>query len=265
MRLWVQSLASLSGLRIWCCRELWCRLQTWLNLVLLWLWCRPAGPAPIRPLAREPPYAAGVALKKDKRQKKNLIRSTMHVMMLEMKGSWEEYIQLFPKERYTKYPWEISQKECGCDILIDYKKQAFNFHLGPGTRLPKSLEFPLMREIEVFYYVNELTWKALPRANHVIFGLKLSVSATYPPQASWEKGGAGDWVQSPVGCSGQLLNQSFLCSEASIKTQRYKIWSTSTLANIWRFPKSGGVGAGLKAQHPFPCILPYASLPSGCS
>ena len=28
MRLWVRSLASLSGLRIWQCRELWCRLQT---------------------------------------------------------------------------------------------------------------------------------------------------------------------------------------------------------------------------------------------
>ena len=28
---WVQSLALLSGLRIWCCHELWCRLQTWLG------------------------------------------------------------------------------------------------------------------------------------------------------------------------------------------------------------------------------------------
>ena len=27
MRLWVRSLASLSGLRILCCCELWCRLQ----------------------------------------------------------------------------------------------------------------------------------------------------------------------------------------------------------------------------------------------
>ena len=27
MRMQVRSLASLSGLRIWCCRELWCRLQ----------------------------------------------------------------------------------------------------------------------------------------------------------------------------------------------------------------------------------------------
>ena len=31
MRLWVQSLASLSGLRIRRCHELWCRLQTWLE------------------------------------------------------------------------------------------------------------------------------------------------------------------------------------------------------------------------------------------
>ena len=29
------------------------------DLVLLWLWCRPAVVAPIRPLAWEPPYAMG--------------------------------------------------------------------------------------------------------------------------------------------------------------------------------------------------------------
>ena len=27
MTLWVRSLALLGGLRIWCCQELWCRLQ----------------------------------------------------------------------------------------------------------------------------------------------------------------------------------------------------------------------------------------------
>ena len=31
MRLWVQSLALLSGLRIWCCNELQGRLQMWLG------------------------------------------------------------------------------------------------------------------------------------------------------------------------------------------------------------------------------------------
>ena len=34
----------------------------------LWLGRGPAAVAPIRPLAWEPPYAMGVALKKDKRQ-----------------------------------------------------------------------------------------------------------------------------------------------------------------------------------------------------
>uniref|UniRef100_A0A8C3WQF4 Glycine cleavage system H protein n=1 Tax=Catagonus wagneri TaxID=51154 RepID=A0A8C3WQF4_9CETA len=37
---------------------------------LLWLWRRPAAAAPVRPLAWEPPYAAGEALDKAKRQKK---------------------------------------------------------------------------------------------------------------------------------------------------------------------------------------------------
>ena len=50
-------LALLSGLRIQHCIELWCRSQT-----LLWLWCRQAAIAAIRPLAWELPYAAGVAL-----------------------------------------------------------------------------------------------------------------------------------------------------------------------------------------------------------
>ena len=41
-----------------------------LDPVLLWLWPRPADEAPIRPLAWEPPYAAGAALEKEKKKKK---------------------------------------------------------------------------------------------------------------------------------------------------------------------------------------------------
>jgi len=37
--------------------------------ILLWLWSRLAATAPIRPLAWEPPYAAGATLEKAKRQK----------------------------------------------------------------------------------------------------------------------------------------------------------------------------------------------------
>ena len=66
MRLRVRSLASLSGLRTQC--ELWYRWKTKLNLALLWLW--PAAVAPIRPLAWEHPYTAGVTLKRQKEKKK---------------------------------------------------------------------------------------------------------------------------------------------------------------------------------------------------
>ena len=38
------------------------------DLAFLWLWCRPAAAAPIRPLAWELPYAAGAALKKKKKK-----------------------------------------------------------------------------------------------------------------------------------------------------------------------------------------------------
>ena len=55
MRTRVRSLASLTGLRIWHSCELW--------------W-RPAAAGLIRPLAWDPPYAVGVALKRQKKKKK---------------------------------------------------------------------------------------------------------------------------------------------------------------------------------------------------
>ena len=40
---------------------------------MLWLWCRPAAVAPIRPLAWEPPYASSTALKRQKKKKKDVV------------------------------------------------------------------------------------------------------------------------------------------------------------------------------------------------
>ena len=40
---------------------------------LLWLWCRPAAVDLIRPLAWEPPYTVGVALKRPKKKKKCIL------------------------------------------------------------------------------------------------------------------------------------------------------------------------------------------------
>ena len=47
------------------------------DLALLWLWCRSAATALIRPLAWEPPYATGEALKRQK-TKKTTAQGTEH-------------------------------------------------------------------------------------------------------------------------------------------------------------------------------------------
>ena len=53
---------------------------------LLWLWRRPGAAALIRPLAWEPPYAAGAALEKGKRQKKKI--KTIYGIRLYMYWLW---------------------------------------------------------------------------------------------------------------------------------------------------------------------------------
>ena len=63
----VRSLASLSGLRIRRCCSVGHRCGS--DPALLWLWYRLAGAAPVQPLAWEPPYVMGVALKKQKTNK----------------------------------------------------------------------------------------------------------------------------------------------------------------------------------------------------
>jgi len=57
MKTQVGFLVSLSGLRIWCCCE---------------LWCRPAAVALIQPLAWEPPYGVGMALKRQNKNENNI-------------------------------------------------------------------------------------------------------------------------------------------------------------------------------------------------
>ena len=86
MRLWLRSLALLSGLRIWSCHGVGHRCG--LNLALLWLWCRLAETAPIRPLAWEPLYAVGVALKRQKDRKKKKERKVMtNAAMMTLNGA----------------------------------------------------------------------------------------------------------------------------------------------------------------------------------
>ena len=47
------------------------------EMVLLWLWRRPLATALIRPLAWEPPYAMGAALKRQKNNKNKFKKTKM--------------------------------------------------------------------------------------------------------------------------------------------------------------------------------------------
>ena len=66
VRTQIPSLAFLGCLSIQRCHELWYSHRHSLDPVLLWLWGRPAATALIWPLAWEPPYAVGAALKRQK-------------------------------------------------------------------------------------------------------------------------------------------------------------------------------------------------------
>ena len=83
MRLWVRSLASLSGLQIWRCCELWYKLQTWLGscvaVAVAMAVAMATAVAPVCPLAWEPPYAVSAALKSKK--KKRTQKSLIHVWL----------------------------------------------------------------------------------------------------------------------------------------------------------------------------------------
>ena len=68
MRMQVGSLASLSGLRILHCHDSGVGRRC--SSYLVWLWCRAAPAALIRPLAWELPYAV-LKKQKEKKEKKN--------------------------------------------------------------------------------------------------------------------------------------------------------------------------------------------------
>ena len=57
-----------------------------LDLALLWLWSRPAVVAPIPPLAWEPPYATGLALKRKTERKRKEKHKRVSIFTF---GCWE--------------------------------------------------------------------------------------------------------------------------------------------------------------------------------
>ena len=60
----------------------------------LWLWCRPAATAPIRPLAWEPPYAEGVAQEKGKKIKKERKKKKTQEFLMWRNGLTVQFISV---------------------------------------------------------------------------------------------------------------------------------------------------------------------------
>ena len=69
------------------------------DLAWLWLWRRPAAPAPIQHLAWEPPYASGAALKRKKKKKKKRTKSICKVIIDRQNLSRESRVVEFPSWR----------------------------------------------------------------------------------------------------------------------------------------------------------------------
>ena len=92
MRTQAPSLASLSGLRIQRCCQLWCRSQTQHDLELLWLWGKPMATAPIWPLAWEPSICRECSPKKTKNKKNKKPRSLPRFnSIIYVNGFWEQH------------------------------------------------------------------------------------------------------------------------------------------------------------------------------
>ena len=105
MWMMVRAPASLSGLMIRRCYELWWARRCGrhgLDSALLWLWHRPSAAAPIRPLAWEPPYAVGMALKRTSPPQKKREKKTQKHLYCYLCLKTKELIQDSPKGRKLK-------------------------------------------------------------------------------------------------------------------------------------------------------------------
>ena len=84
-------------------------------LLWLWLWCRPAASAPIRPLAWELPHVVGAALKSKRKRKKERKEERKHQFTLELK--------------YHKGIYDLFLKRPGnwCRVMLVVVISCFNY------------------------------------------------------------------------------------------------------------------------------------------
>ena len=92
---------------------------------LLWLWSRPAAAAPARPLAWEPPYTTGVALKRQKTKKEKSLHLECSSPIFTSPGfsssSFRSWLKcLLPKDTFHDshlewLPPSVTLSSCVCE------------------------------------------------------------------------------------------------------------------------------------------------------
>ena len=105
-----------------------------LDPVLLWLWCRPAATAPIRALTWKPPFATGVALKRQKDEKKFLEFLLWHSGLIIL----PQGIKSLQRCRSDLWPRAEGYKGSGVAATVA-KIQSGNFHMPRVQALKKIL------------------------------------------------------------------------------------------------------------------------------
>ena len=96
----------------------------------LWLWRRPAATAPIQPLAWEPPYDVGVALKRQKKRKSKRQSSDIHWLPYELKregdgGTIKESVFTFAYVNIKKFcHWVTVPRHSGLACPLPLSLQA---------------------------------------------------------------------------------------------------------------------------------------------
>ena len=135
---------------------------------LLWLWCRPAATALIRPLVWEPPYAAGAALEKAKRQKKKNNSAYPNLNFFYLR----DYRQLYVRDNLNREWNAISiPSPTGEDRYIDRKEQ---------TREKYSADFKSLATEEKawrkYWNGQRYTTQPLVKSRKMIMHLKMKIA-----------------------------------------------------------------------------------------